>query len=60
MFTWWGLYKSVPYELVFKALDGDRKADCSAPVVDEPEETPATESERRGGQGEVNGRRVDA
>ena len=60
MFTWWGLYKSVPYELVFKALDGDRNTDRSTPVVDGPEKTPAAESAWRGGQGEVHGSRVDA
>ena len=61
MFTWWGLYKSVPYELVLKELGADRESDCAElPVVGEPAKGSVGESEPRGIQGEANGSRADA
>ena len=61
MFTWWGLYKSVPYELVLKELGGDRESDCAElPVQFEPVKSSAEQSAPRGIQGEANGSRADA
>lgn len=56
MFTWWGLYKSVPYELALKELGEDRTSSCAElPAECESAKRSAGESAQRGIQGEVNG-----
>lgn len=60
MFTWWGLYKSVPYELALK-IDGRREPDCvELQEQSEPVKGSAVEAWLHGRQGEANGRRSDA
>ena len=61
MFTWWGLYKSVPYELAVQKLGGEYDSDCVELQVNfEPVRESAVEIGMRERRGEDNDSRADA